>query len=55
MMRRIEYRCRCGHFEAEHTLGVGCAGCDAGGKPVEIIEHDYEADPEWPEVVSAVL
>ena len=48
-MNGIEYRCWCGHFEAEHTFSGGCAGCDAGGKPTDIIEHNYEADPEWPE------
>lgn len=45
----IEYRCWCGHFEAEHTPSVGCAGCDAGGKPVETIQHNYEPDLDWPE------
>ena len=45
----IEYRCECGHFEAEHTIAGGCAGCDAGGQPGYAIEHAYRADPEWPE------
>jgi len=45
----VQYRCWCGHFEAEHTPSIGCAGCDAGGKPVETIEHNYEPDEDWPE------
>ena len=44
----MTYRCWCGHFEAEHTFSVGCAGCDAGGQPVDTIEHNYEPDTEWP-------
>jgi hypothetical protein len=47
----IIYRCQCGHFEEEHTETGGCAGCDAGGQPVEVIDHGYEADPEQPEEV----
>ena len=48
-----EYRCECGHFEAEHTVEGGCAGCDAGGQPIERILHAYVADPAWPEEVEA--
>ena len=45
----MAYRCWCGHFAEEHRFSVGCAGCDAGGKPIETIEHNYEADHDWPE------
>jgi hypothetical protein len=45
----VTYRCWCGHFKAEHTFSVGCAGCDAGGKDIETIEHNYEPDKDWPE------
>ncbi len=48
-MSKIVYRCWCGHFEEEHTLSVGCAGCDAGGQPIATIEHNYVADSNWPE------
>lgn len=47
----MTYRCWCGHFPEEHTFSIGCAGCDAGGKPIETIEHNYEPDTDWPETV----
>jgi len=46
----IVYRCKCGHFEEEHG-GDGCAGCDNGGQTLDVIAHEYDPDPERPEVL----
>lgn len=46
-----EYRCkRCGHWPEEHTKEGGCAGCDNGGQPLEVIDHEYEPDLNEPYV-----
>ena len=41
-----EFRCKCGHFVEEHSVEGGCAGCDAGGFDLAVIEHPYETDDE---------
>jgi hypothetical protein len=41
-----EYRCKvCNHWPEEHHDG-GCAGCDAAGHDMSIIEHEYIPDLE---------
>lgn len=37
--------CTCGHWFEEHSDG-GCAGCDAAGLELDMIEHAFEYDAE---------
>jgi hypothetical protein len=37
--------CDCGHWFEEHSEEGGCAGCDAGGHSLVLIEHPFSMNP----------
>ena len=49
--------CICGHWWEEHSIEIddmSCAGCDASGADLDVIEHEFVFDPEMntPEMIA---